>query len=453
MNNLKSASAQDERGKTSSFFRQPLFLALSFALACRLALAFIAAADQSVFVDPDSNDYIKLADHLAAGVGYTKGDEPEIFRAPGYPFLLSFFRRLFPDDFIPMVLFQALLSVGTIFLLWRLALLLGGDDRRLANFAVMFQCLTLTSIVFSNKILSETLFTFLLTASLLMLETSLKRLECSSAESDETGNPLLPAILAGCALSAALMTRAILLPLIPLFAVYISVRIVFADNDRAKACGRAAGEDSDETEIRWRVSLKSRLAKAALPTLLFLLPVVVAYGAWSFRNLKTADFAGFSSVARINIYRYYACLLLAKNNGRSFDEQQGICTAELEAQGPQAKQAEYAVRKGLPVILREPLRYFFLHLKTDVSSLLPDVGDLYRLLGFEIGRSGTLSVIRSRGILAGVKHYFDGKWGLFAAALPLMVLLIAKFAAAAFGTLAAFKSKQRVVLLFFAVVI
>jgi hypothetical protein len=146
-------------------------------------------------------------------------------------------------------------------------------------------------------------------------------------------------------------------------------------------------------------------------------------------------------------------LLLAKNNNRSFEEQQGICTAEIAERGSQAKQAEFAVRKGLPLILKEPVRYFFLHLKTDVSSLLPDVGDLYRLLGFKIGGSGTLSVIRSRGILAGVKHYFDGKWGLFIAALPLMILLAAKFAAAFFGMVAAFKSEQRTTLLFFSLII
>ncbi|NOY74472.1 MAG: phospholipid carrier-dependent glycosyltransferase [Kiritimatiellaeota bacterium] len=429
--------------------------ALAFALACRLTVAFIACGDPGSFTDPDSKDYIELADRLAAGDGYTKGVEPEIFRAPGYPFVLSFFRKAFKDNHLPVVLFQAFLSVGSILLLWRLALIVGGGDKMLANLAVLFQSLTLSSIVFSNKILTETFFTFFLTAAILLVETALRNEGKNINTPRDARLKWISVILAGCFAAAALMFRAIVIPIFPLFVVYFFARSFLNRGDAPDT--RDIGGRDDEKRLNqaahttFRRISRRRTAEAALLTFLFLAPVLLAYGAWSFRNWKTANFAGFSSVGQINIYRYYACLLLAKNNGRTFAEQQGICTAELEAQGAQAKQARYAVEKGLPIIMREPVRYFFLHLKTDVSSLLPDVGDLYRLLGFKIGGSGTLGVIRTKGVLAGVKHYFDGKWGLFLLAVPLVLPLFVKFAAAAVGVITALKSDKRTSLFFFTV--
>ena len=315
-------------------------------------------------------------------------------------------------------------------------------------------------MVFSNKILSETLFTFLLISFLLLLELALS--SARSADDDGTGkawHSAIFAILAGCVAAATLMVRAILLPILPLFVIYIIIRVILPTGNAANFATPAEkpeleADDDDNAEIeQFSTMRRTKWIPALSIILLFLLPVLLAYGSWRHRNSTTANFAGFSSVGQINIYRYYACSLLAKNNGRTFAEQQAICTGELIARGRQAKQAEYAIKKGLPILMKEPVRYFFMHLKTDISSLLPDVGDLYRLLGFEIGGSGTLSVIRTKGILAGVKHYFDGRWGLFFLALPLVALLAAKFAAATAGAMFAIKSPARLTLLFYVVII
>jgi len=53
----------------------------------------------------------------------------------------------------------------------------------------------------------------------------------------------------------------------------------------------------------------------------------------------SADYAGFSSVGSINIYRYYACVLLAEDEGVPFAERQSRCDAELAALGSQAERA------------------------------------------------------------------------------------------------------------------
>jgi hypothetical protein len=454
---MKKTIMGEKNFKKNSF----LIYALLFALVCRILVAITANSDQSRYIDPDSNDYIELANHMVAGDGYTKGEEPEIFRAPGYPFFLVPFRKIFPNKHFPVILIQIILSVSTIFILWHLAIIVEKGNIQIAKFAVLFQTLTLTSVVFSNKILSETLFTFLMITSLLLLELSIKS-ENIAEEEMKTRRILYSrifAILAGCVAAITLMVRAILLPILPLFVVYILVRIIFPYEKNTKQTDLTDDIEqlsSDEVKIKTRGFSNYKwetVISATTLALIFLMPILLAYGSWRYRNTTSANFAGFSSVGQINIYRYYACLLLAKNNGITFDKQQAICTEELVAQGTQSKQAEYAMKKGVPILLKEPIRYFFLHLKTDISSLLPDVGDLYRLIGFEIGGSGTLSVIRSQGILAGVKHYFNGRWRLFILALPLVALMFVKFTAATVGATLTFKSPARITLLFYVVII
>jgi hypothetical protein len=162
---------------------------------------------------------------------------------------------------------------------------------------------------------------------------------------------------------------------------------------------------------------------------------MIVIGGWTLRNIKTANYAGFSSVGTINIYRYYACLLMAHQKNISFDEQQKICDAHLALCDNQKEQSEYALKHGLPVIKSAPFTYLLLHLKTDINTFLPGIGDLYALLGVKIGGGGTLAVIHSKGIIAGVKHYFQGHWALFFLALPLAAILLIKYILSAFGIL------------------
>ena len=74
-----------------------------------------------------------------------------------------------------------------------------------------------------------------------------------------------------------------------------------------------------------------------------------------------------------------------------------------------------------------------MHLKANINTLLPAVGDFYAIMGKNIGGKGTLSVINSSGIVAGIKHYFAGNWGLFFLALPLIFILMAKYILATTG--------------------
>ena len=405
---------------------------LVFFIAVAFVIAFLpGSADR--FIDPDSKDYILLADSLAAGHGYFHDGQPEIFRAPGYPFFLTPFRYFFPNTVLPVIIVQILLGTCSLFLLWRLVLTVF-DDTRIAKLALLFQLFSVTSLVFINKVLSETLFTFLLLLLLLLSENLLKNLRDSQDTAVRfSGKNILITLLCGVIAGLLGFIRAIFLPLFLLYLLYMLVSFLNIKRH------------SDQQSFL--------IPKAVLFLLLLILPFSIFIGSWTVRNIKVANYAGFSSVGTINIYRYYACALMASNNDRSFAEQQAICDANLAKCSNQQEQATYSLKHGLPEIKKSPLKYMLLHLKSDMNTLLPAVGDLYALLGFKIGGKGTLSVINSQGILAGIKHYFAGNWGLFIIALPLVAILFIKYLSAVVGCFSVFKPKFNLTLCFYALAI
>jgi hypothetical protein len=383
-----------------------LIYVLGVSLLLNLAVAFFCYNHESRFIDPDSNDYIKLADNLAGFKGYTKGSEPEIFRVPGYSFFLSPFRYIFPHSIFPVIIVQCILSTASILLLWHLTLYLTLGNKTIAKVATIIQALSLSSIVAANKILTETLFTFLLLLFLFFLAKTVIYMKINDQKS--SGKKYFFTFATGITAGLLVLVRAIFLPLFPLFLIYLWI----------------SGISSFQ---------KGNRAGVYKLILIMFFPYLLSVGGWSLRNSLTAGYNGFSSVGSINIYRYYSCALSARQNGSAFSDEQRICDANLSAAGNEVQQAAYSLEHGIPVLKSAPLTYLFLHLKTDINTLFPAVGDFYALMGKNIGGKGTLSVINSRGIAAGIKHYFAGNWTLFFLAMPVVFLLILKYLLAAAG--------------------
>lgn len=391
-----------------------LIYVLLVSLSLNLALTAFNVRTESRFTDPDSKDYLKLADNIAAGNGYTKGAEPEIFRAPGYPVFLAPFRYLFPQTVLPIIIIQCFIATFSLLLLWHLALSISGGNTLVAKTAVLLQAISLSSIVYANKILSETLFTSLLLLAFFLLDKMVNILKSDNKNATTEEKRItdkkvyILAFSTGIICGFLLLTRAIFLPIFPVFLIYVWLQ--------------------SAPSIRIKRSKKIYISIA-----LIILPYLAAFGGWSTRNSITAGYNGFSSVASINIYRYYACAVLAKQNGRTFTEQQAICDANLAKLPTEVDKAKYSIKHGLPILKSSPIRYIFLHLKSDINTLLPAVGDFYAMLGQNIGGKGTLGVINTQGIIAGVKHYFAGNWGLFMLAIPLIVVLAVKYMSALTG--------------------
>lgn len=75
------------------------------------------------------------------------------------------------------------------------------------------------------------------------------------------------------------------------------------------------------------------------------------------------------------------------------------------------------------IILANPLRYVYLHLKSDLNNFLPDVTDLTEILGLTVGGKGTLGVLNQSGLLAAIRHYFGRNVWLLGAFFPLILLI------------------------------
>jgi len=162
--------------------------------------------------------------------------------------------------------------------------------------------------------------------------------------------------------------------------------------------------------VLWRRRDRHGLVLAAV--------LAVALLPWYVRNTVRCSYPHFSSVAAVNMYRYNACRLLAETNGRSFSEQQRLIDAELDALDTQQQIARRCAKQGTNAICKTPVRYAGMHLKADINTLFPASGELVRAFGVTVGAGGTMNVIHTRGIIAGLRHYLDGNTHLLWVFLP-----------------------------------
>lgn len=347
---------------------------LGLALAARLAVWLGGCWHPAALLTPDSHDYVRLAGGLAHGQ-FGEPGRPEIFRVPGYPVFLSVV-GLVSKSPAWVCLIQALLDVVTCALVWRLGRRVFGE--RAGRWALLFQATSVVSITYCSRVLSETLFTLAMVglASLLAEEWSTQR-----------RRPAVGALAVGVLVAVSSYVRAIGGPLVVLVvAGFLATR-------------------------RWRAALTAGAAAVVL-----LLP-------WHLRNRAQTGFAGFSTVAAVNSYRYNACMLLAEQNGIPFAEQQARIDAEFSALADARAVAEFARREGWRAIASRPARYAVLHLRTIPRNLFPAVGDLLQTFGVRVGGSGTLAVLQTQGLVAAVRHYFSGRWAWAVAVLPCVLWL------------------------------
>ena len=145
-------------------------VALLVSLAAKLLLwGWITGADPARFWDDgDTRSYVdpalSLIEQHVFAVAPDKPHIPNVNRTPGYPAFLAASFILFGNSLAVVVLLQIILSVGTLALVGSLAQAAFGR-RRVATLAVWFGALDLLSLAFSQILLTETLFTFILAAA------------------------------------------------------------------------------------------------------------------------------------------------------------------------------------------------------------------------------------------------------------------------------------------------
>jgi len=196
--------------ESGSLCRSRLVAILALAVILRLGLFLIASFDETRFLRPDSHDYLDLARVLVERHEFCHSGThiPETTRTPGYPMFLALVRVMFGPSLLPVALIQILLSTGTCVLTY----LLGSRILPLpgALLAALLVAIDGPSVFHSLLILSETLFTFLLTLAFLLLWNA------------KSQGSLRQGAAGGLSLGLSILVRPIALYLIPLACVWIA---------------------------------------------------------------------------------------------------------------------------------------------------------------------------------------------------------------------------------------
>lgn len=166
-----------------------------FLAALALRLAFVLTVPLDSLAVGDQADYAAMAENLVAGGGFAiHPGIPTPDRAPGYPLFVAAVYAVTGSSPRAVLVAQALLSALTCLLLFWI-LLETVENERVARLGAGLLAAYPVLIVYCGRLLSETLFTFLLAASMLLLARHLRR-----------GKPW-EAVLCGLAMGAATLVR------------------------------------------------------------------------------------------------------------------------------------------------------------------------------------------------------------------------------------------------------
>ncbi|HEY6971464.1 MAG TPA: glycosyltransferase family 39 protein [Candidatus Angelobacter sp.] len=257
-----------------------LFFVLGLVFFVRVLCAFVIwhLRGQAGFFEPDTGHYLGLAQKMLHGSFDSMGF-PEVFRTPGYPLLLL------PavashHPIILALLENFLLSAASTALIWKIASdLLPGSQ---AGFwAGILYCFEPMGLLYSEKILTETLFTTLLLAFVWIF------LRCLREPTYK--NIIFAALVLGCATYVR--------PVGTYLSLALALLLLF---------------------IPRTISTTRRLSRA----LLFAVVFAVSLAPWMIRNAIVADYVGFSSVGDFELYFYCSAAVQAKVEHRSLVQQQ-----------------------------------------------------------------------------------------------------------------------------------
>lgn len=315
-----------EREKPVSHTIRLLIIVL-LALALRLAL-WAQPLHQPA---NDETEYVQVAYDLLHGRGWEFYTHYHWLRAPLYPLFLASSLWLFRGNLHLAALPNILLSVATIPLIFILTMMLtagadgeeqAADRRGTANVAALLAALLFTFNTFASLYMSETLFSFLFTASLVLLVWWQRRGTTSTGRGAAL---LLP--LAGIAYGLATLTRSVSLAFLPIVLVWMVV-----------SAWRARAPGGDTQRQGWRV------VTCVWHPLIFAVCVFLTIAPWTVRNCRT----------------YGRCILV--ETGLSYNlwafsephEDTGEIFRVLESIPNPAERADEATRRGVARLREDP---------------------------------------------------------------------------------------------------
>ncbi len=301
----------------------PLLLILLLALLWRLLLwsqPLHAPAN-------DEFEYLRVAQDLLQGRGWVFYESWRWLRAPLYPLFLAGSLWLTGGDLHLAALPNLLLSVGVVLLIYKLGRELSPmQQRRPALIAAAIAALLQTHATFVSLYMSETLFSLLFGAGLLVLARWRRQGGWGRA------------ILAGLLLGLASLTRSAGLMLLPLAALWMAWPGLTTPEVRQEANEQLPGAPPRKAGIAERV------LPLLLPGLLLIGGATLVIAPWTLHNCRT----------------YGRCILIetgaAYNLWAFYEPREEIETINrsLEALANPAERADEATRRGLARLREDP---------------------------------------------------------------------------------------------------
>lgn len=371
------------------------------SLSIRLALLCVVSPHPQRIFTPDSGGYERLAVNLLAGHGFSTSAEapflPDSVRTPVYPVFVAAVYAACGAKPLWVAVAQAALSALTCVLTYGLGQELLADRQALLGGLLLAG--SLGSVVYSLYLLTETLFTLLLLGILyLVVLYNRRRRAC-----------LL--VAASVLLGLATLCR----PVSLYFPVMVAAMVLGVH----------------------RSDFRKGILAAVAVGIIF----VATITPWLARNYVVFGRLCLSSISAYNLLFYNAVSLEADLRGlgqTQVREEMGqevaayLASLGLDDVSTIRKAAIYQ-RLAWEKIGQHPLRYAFVHVRSDANMFLPNVTELLELFGLTSSGRGTLSVLNHRGLMAAVSHYFEGKEYLVLVILPFTGLLLGIYGAAVVG--------------------
>jgi 4-amino-4-deoxy-L-arabinose transferase-like glycosyltransferase len=387
--------------------RRSLVEILLVALGLRLLVFGVALARSTspeTFYLEDTSQYIEAATALLEHGEFSREGGPDILRTPGYPLMLL--PGLALGHVVGVTIaWQIALSCATVYLVYRLALLLGLSDSCAKLAALLYACEPF-SILFCSKLMTETLFAFVLVVFLYCLVAYF---------ADSRWRWLL---VGAAALGEAILIRPV--------AYYLPLVVGAALLIRALSAGQP----------RW-----TRCLQAAALIGLALAPAL----AWQLRNHVVAHYDRYSKIEDMNLYFYNAAAVLARQRGITVDAQNTemgyhgwpdyVKAHPEQADWTQVERLKYMRREGMRILRANPGQYLVIHVEGLVPLLLGGgATETIQLLG--LNRQAQLQDEADRqfnGVIGYAYRLLTDNFGLFCCNVILSTIAVAFLAAGAVG--------------------
>jgi 4-amino-4-deoxy-L-arabinose transferase-like glycosyltransferase len=363
--------------------------------------AYFSLRDNTAFYAKDTWSYLQPAMELVTAGSFTAFGEPELFRTPGYPLLLSLGVQLGHVEIVTIAL-QILLSCVTTYLVFKIALELFDDDRT-ARWGALLYSIEPLSLIACIWLLSETLFATVLAALLLSLLRFVKQRNATQL--------WLTAIL----LAVAAYVRPIgyWLPLV--------LTMVIAT---------------------W--SIVKREWQLISSALILSLISFALLGLWQVRNYRQTGFGGFSVAANYNLYFHQVAALRAQAEQRAFYEvmdEMGFYDREkyLQSHPEQrdwtlAQRSEFMRQAGLQAIWSAPLRFAKLYLRGLALTVFdPGAAEYLRLFRLYPRSGRLLNTLVNDGIVSVAINIMSKQPVLFALSALFGLWLLVNYALGLFA--------------------